>query len=383
VITAVSGRSGQGGQVAIDAAGDVTIGASVDVSGGEFDGGGLEVDAGGDVWISSGIRASATRLDGSGGEVSVTAAGDLHVGGTALVESNGGRAGDFAGDGGVQFYSAGQALTVDAGVLLSAQGGKPDGSGGSVELEAGGTLTFSASLIPGASAAAGAGGSASFGGCDVTLGSGAVVENVGDDGQNEITGRGVVTLDIGSTLHADAATGVNRIVFGDADLEPVVDGEVVPSAVLVFQGELGPCAAPPTTLLPTSTTLVTTTLTVTTTSITGTTVTTTTIEPPPPGCGNGVVEGTEECDAGGQRWQAGQACRLDCTLVACGDPDDSGRVTASDALFILRCAIGAVTCSSCICDVDGTGGEPKAGDALRVLRSATGLPVELGCPPCA
>jgi hypothetical protein len=373
-IAAVSGRSGQGGEI--------EIAAPLDVSGGEFDGGTVTLDAGNDVLVGASIRASATRLDGAGGDVSIDAARNLHLGGTALVETNGGRAADFGGDGGAQRYTAGGDVTVDAAVLLSAQGARPDAGGGSIELEAGGALEFSGSLIPGASAALGAGGSATLSACDVTLANGAVIENVGDGGENEIRGRGLVTLETGSKLHADAATGTNRVVFGDADLQPVVDGEVVPEEVRVFQGELGPCAAPPTTVLPTTTTLVTTTVTVTTTSTTVTTVTTTTTEPPPPGCGNGVVEGTEECDAGPKRWSAGQSCRFDCTLVACGDPDDSGQIKASDALFILRCAIGAVSCSACICDVDGTGGDPKAGDALRVLRTATGVPLEFSCPPC-
>jgi hypothetical protein len=143
---------------------------------------------------------------------------------------------------------------------------------------------------------------------------------------------------------------------------------VVPAAVRTLNDDLGPCAGAPTTTVPT-TTLVTTTTHTTTTSVFR-----------PANCGDGVVDGAEECDGGGELWRIGVACRFDCTLVDCGDIDDSGRLTASDALFILRAAVGTVDCASCLCDVDQTGGGPKAGDALRVLRIAVGQPLELGCP---
>ncbi len=64
----------------------------------------------------------------------------------------------------------------------------------------------------------------------------------------------------------------------------------------------------------------------------------------------------------------------------CGDPDANG-LTATDALFILASAIGLQTCSTCVCDVDGSGGV-AASDALRTLQAAVGTPVELACPPC-
>jgi len=100
-------------------------------------------------------------------------------------------------------------------------------------------------------------------------------------------------------------------------------------------------------------------------------------------CGNLTLEGAEQCDDGDVLWERGQACRADCSLVACGDPDDSGRLTASDALFILRAAVGVEVCDRCVCDVDSTSGPPRASDALRVLWVAVGLDIELRCPICA
>lgn len=68
--------------------------------------------------------------------------------------------------------------------------------------------------------------------------------------------------------------------------------------------------------------------------------------------------------------------------VLCGDADDSGAVTASDALAILQTAVGARTCALCVCDVDDSSAV-TATDALITLNASVGLEVELTCPPCA
>jgi hypothetical protein len=79
-------------------------------------------------------------------------------------------------------------------------------------------------------------------------------------------------------------------------------------------------------------------------------------------------------------------------VAACGDPlalhassfgtTSTGRaVTASDALYTLQAAVGIATCAICVCDVDG-GGSVAATDALAILRYAVGQPVTLNCPAC-
>ena len=105
--------------------------------------------------------------------------------------------------------------------------------------------------------------------------------------------------------------------------------------------------------------------------------TTTTV---PEGCGDGVIGAGELCDDGNALWHAGLACRRDCTLVACGDPDDSGVITASDALLALRAAVGVGSCEASVCNVDGAGASLSAVDALRILRLAVGDALELDCP---
>ena len=92
------------------------------------------------------------------------------------------------------------------------------------------------------------------------------------------------------------------------------------------------------------------------------------------------MESGEDCDAGSVAWQPGSTCRGDCTVVECGDPDDSGQVTAVDSLLTLRAAVGASACDASLCNVDDTPGPPNASDALRLLRVAVGVPLALQCP---
>jgi len=68
---------------------------------------------------------------------------------------------------------------------------------------------------------------------------------------------------------------------------------------------------------------------------------------------------------------------------ACGTSDGTAREpVASDALFVLRAAVGiAGTCGRCLCDVDD-GGNVGATDALLVLRRAVDGQTPLPCPDC-
>jgi exonuclease III len=75
----------------------------------------------------------------------------------------------------------------------------------------------------------------------------------------------------------------------------------------------------------------------------------------------------------------------------CGDPvadasdfrgDFAARaVAASDALFVLRSAVGGPACPPCICDVNASG-DVTATDALLVLKASVDQGAPLDCPPC-
>jgi sugar lactone lactonase YvrE len=64
----------------------------------------------------------------------------------------------------------------------------------------------------------------------------------------------------------------------------------------------------------------------------------------------------------------------------CGDFDGNGAIRASDALAILRAAVGLIEiCPLTVCDTDGNG-RLAASDALRALQKAVGLAVAMLCP---
>jgi hypothetical protein len=63
----------------------------------------------------------------------------------------------------------------------------------------------------------------------------------------------------------------------------------------------------------------------------------------------------------------------------CGDFTQDAQVSASDALGILRTAVGGANCALWLCDVDENGAI-TASDALRTLQAAVGAPVALDCP---
>jgi hypothetical protein len=62
----------------------------------------------------------------------------------------------------------------------------------------------------------------------------------------------------------------------------------------------------------------------------------------------------------------------------CGDADDNGSITASDALLTLRTAVGVATCAVSLCDVNADG-VINTTDSLRILRKAVGIGGDLGC----
>ncbi|MFN2425315.1 MAG: dockerin type I domain-containing protein [Candidatus Binatia bacterium] len=63
----------------------------------------------------------------------------------------------------------------------------------------------------------------------------------------------------------------------------------------------------------------------------------------------------------------------------CGDTNDDGRITAGDALYSLRSAVGSAECINEICDYNGDG-RITATDSLFILRTAVGQNVAPQCP---
>jgi hypothetical protein len=80
---------------------------------------------------------------------------------------------------------------------------------------------------------------------------------------------------------------------------------------------------------------------------------------------------------------AAPSCSDPLALVATTGRSASPRtVSAGDALFILRTAVGSECCDLCVCDVNGSR-DIAATDALLALKRAVGQTITLACPPCS
>ncbi len=98
-------------------------------------------------------------------------------------------------------------------------------------------------------------------------------------------------------------------------------------------------------------------------------------------CGNGTVEEPETCDDGDTDFTPGDFCSADCDDFGCGIPTSATATgpKTSDALYVLKAAVATVECDLLVCDVNDSGGV-NTSDALAVLRKAVGQEITLNCP---
>ncbi|HYB97660.1 MAG TPA: Calx-beta domain-containing protein [Candidatus Limnocylindrales bacterium] len=100
-----------------------------------------------------------------------------------------------------------------------------------------------------------------------------------------------------------------------------------------------------------------------------------------PECGNLAVQAPETCDDGDLLYTAGDYCSADCIAYQCGIPTRLNATVpkAGDALFVLKAAVQSSNCDLRVCDVNESG-TVTATDSLVILRRAVGQPVPLQCP---
>jgi hypothetical protein len=94
--------------------------------------------------------------------------------------------------------------------------------------------------------------------------------------------------------------------------------------------------------------------------------------------GHDVLQGTAMCLT--QLDEDNPSHTLDSRWL-CGDASEDESVGTSDALAVLRAAVGAASCERKRCDADGDGSIAPS-DALRVLQFAVGRDVSLLCSAC-
>jgi hypothetical protein len=58
-----------------------------------------------------------------------------------------------------------------------------------------------------------------------------------------------------------------------------------------------------------------------------------------------------------------------------------GKITAGDALYVLKGSVGAIACDPCLCDANASG-QTTAADALAVLKKAVGQTLTIDCGTC-
>lgn len=141
------GAEGFGGDVQIEADGPVIVSGGVDTSGAE--GGRISVRSGGSVSLQAGaaITADATSAGGFGGEVRIDlspGSGDLALAGEISVRGRSGSEDTGGGDGGVVTLRSNGDIVATESARIRAGGGGPDGSGGTVDIDAGGSLQLAA-----------------------------------------------------------------------------------------------------------------------------------------------------------------------------------------------------------------------------------------------
>lgn len=109
-IEAIGGFDGGGGSIEVDAAGNVSLTGSIDLSGGGFDGGSIDISSRGTIFLRN-VNLDGGGDLGNGGDVDLTADGNISFLGP--VESRGSALSDEeCGDGGSIAAVAGGTLTI-------------------------------------------------------------------------------------------------------------------------------------------------------------------------------------------------------------------------------------------------------------------------------
>ncbi len=397
-ISGILDYSGQGlgfaGDATLLAVAGFSLAGTVDGSG--ETGGSLDIDAAtGEVRTSAQIRLQATRDGGDGGTVAIVAAGRVLLGGQFRL------AGDGRGDGGSGGFldvDAAGPIEISA-TLIDLSGGPPTGTGGDVTMTAGGNITVTSSVEVQAQARGSLGsggvvdldsegsvqlpsilafgGATVFGGsvfavawCDLTLPAGRTIDTRGPAGDTTLSAGGQITIP--GRLFAGQQ---NVIEFRDAATPPnLAGGTFNPSPSQVLVPGLIPCGGP---LVPgcgngeINAAAGEECDDGNTDSCDGCSRACQ-IE----GCGNGDLECDEQCDDGNTA--DCDRCKGDCSrpdnvcgdgITECGEGRDDGNLVACDGASpecrIERCGDEIAECSE-ECDA-GPGGSPACSPQCRIM----------------
>jgi hypothetical protein len=207
-----AGGQGSGGEVCLAAGRNIVVSDFIDATGGDFDGGVVEMLAGGSVTVSDDIKANSTSGEGFGGEITLESGGDLIIVGggslNRLLFSTDGHqsAENFGGDGGTQDFLAGGNVRIGRFVRMTSDGAPPDGFGEAITIDSAGDV-----LIEGELWAKGGGGSSG-------------------GGEVEVSAFGVIEISSTATLDVSGTDGGGGDVSLLGDSEIVMGGTIVATA---------------------------------------------------------------------------------------------------------------------------------------------------------
>jgi cysteine-rich repeat protein len=265
-IKARGGAQGVGGEVSIDADGEVLIDGNVDLRGGAYNGGSFVVRCSGSTRINRRIRAGSRTAAGFGGEITIDSDAGVTLGPQARVRSSGYESEDLAGGGGHQAYlSVNGDVVFESGSAVGAYGFRPSGFGVSVDIVAGGSVVLAGRVRVGAGNGYGGGPILEVHSDDaITIAPTAIIKTGGLIGapvllraQTSVTHEGSIELrsmseeylyalemEAGRSVDIAGAISLHRIV-GSSDAEPgllklsACDVALMPTALVELQGAFG------------------------------------------------------------------------------------------------------------------------------------------------
>jgi hypothetical protein len=231
--------SGDGGQLSFSGATLTTTRATarITATAGSPDGAGGDIELiaeQGTLEYQGRTDASTVGSDGSGGSLSIDAALDVLVGGTHDVT------GGSAGGGDVDITSGAQLLIVSGASITTAASGT--GEGGNIDADAAGEINVQGALLSDAGNGSGAlGGSIGLTACTVRIAKSGRLSSQGTQGINTLIGRDLTFVE--GTLRAGPANGTNQIRFAAGHNPQIASGAtVVPAATLIVDATVIPCA---------------------------------------------------------------------------------------------------------------------------------------------
>lgn len=294
-----TGTGTDGGQIDLEARGSITLDGTISAqgSGGDPDtggiGGSVTVDAGQDLLVNGSMVLRGTAPDGDGGVADLEAGRDLVQGAGAVIDTDGGGSGCGGSDNsfvagrdlrlgtvtavgascgaGAVDASADRDVSVSDVLVLSSSG---DGEAGDISMQAGRTLTVAATMRANGGSA-GKGGSVDLESCRIDVVAGVSILTNGPHGANTLLAHDTMT--IGGRLEAGA---FNKLRYGDPEAAPVITGVIIPDTTPIYDAALDACSTPAV-------------------------------------CGDGVLEGREECEDGNTF--ACDGCSAACTREGCGN----------------------------------------------------------------